>query len=375
MAKAKKKVLFTINSLRRNGPNVVLANMIEGLSSEDVEIWIVSLLAGDDVAYVEGLLGQYRQVHYENLGLTGLPQIITSGVVKLKPLLEKVQPDVIHSHGLFPDYVSSKLRGFRLVTTVHNAPFEDYINRWGKIKGFLVAKWHMLLLRRFHVVVACSKASFDNIQNHLHVTPKTIHNAIGGKSHWTKALYRERIAVREQLGLKASDTVYIFNGSLVEGKNIRFLLESFASARTTEEKLIIVGDGPERAFAEKFAGETVKIVGFQEDPLPYLAASDVYISASKSEGFSISILEAIKYGLYLFLSDIPSHREVIELSGEKKLGSVFAFGAFHESILDFRKETMPFDKKAMIMFGNKHFTAELMMKSYLVFYWENKNEI
>ena len=51
--------------------------------------------------------------------------------------------------------------------------------------------------------------------------------------------------------------------------------------------------------------------------------SDVYVSASKSEGFSISVLEALSCGLGLLLSDIPSHREVVEMGQDVYLGETF----------------------------------------------------
>ena len=56
--------------------------------------------------------------------------------------------------------------------------------------------------------------------------------------------------------------------------------------------------------------------------------SDVYVSASKSEGFSISVLEALSCGLGLFLSDIPSHREVVEMGQDVYLGEIFSSGDF-----------------------------------------------
>jgi glycosyltransferase involved in cell wall biosynthesis len=56
----------------------------------------------------------------------------------------------------------------------------------------------------------------------------------------------------------------------------------------------------------------VRFLGFQRDVAPLLASADVYISASETEGFPLSVLEARRCGLYLILSDIVSHREVLE---------------------------------------------------------------
>ena len=48
------------------------------------------------------------------------------------------------------------------------------------------------------------------------------------------------------------------------------------------------------------------------DVLPYLQAVDYFISASSDEGLPNSVLEALATGLPVLLSDIPSHREILE---------------------------------------------------------------
>jgi len=81
--------------------------------------------------------------------------------------------------------------------------------------------------------------------------------------------------------------------------------------------LLLVGDGPERAALETQArslgiADRVRFAGFQTDPAPYLAAMDAFVLPSRSEGLSISLLEAMAAGVPVFVTDAGASREVIE---------------------------------------------------------------
>ena len=81
--------------------------------------------------------------------------------------------------------------------------------------------------------------------------------------------------------------------------------------------LLLVGDGPERRALEEQArllgaADRVRFAGFQSDPAPYLAAMDAFVLPSRSEGVSISLLEAMAAGVPVFATDAGASREVIE---------------------------------------------------------------
>ena len=97
-----------------------------------------------------------------------------------------------------------------------------------------------------------------------------------------------------------------------------------------KEYLLILGNGEDENLCRTLADNHVIFAGFQPNPYQYMAISDIYTSASSSEGFSISVLEALHCGLGLFLSDIPSHREVIEQASGVYLGEYFSKDNFAE---------------------------------------------
>lgn len=63
----------------------------------------------------------------------------------------------------------------------------------------------------------------------------------------------------------------------------------------------ILGDGPEKNKLYKFIEEKnlnnkIKLLGFHDNPYPYIAASDIYVCSSYAEGYNTAITEALILG-------------------------------------------------------------------------------
>jgi glycosyltransferase involved in cell wall biosynthesis len=368
----KKTIIYTINTIKKNGPNVVLENMIKGLD-DGYKVYVVSFLDSNDNEAVKKL-ETYGVSHF-GLNYASKKDILRKGARDLQRIINMLNPDVIHSHGIFPDYVSSKVvTSVKRITTIHNLPFEDYRNHFGALLGTFMAKWHISLLKKFDYIIACSETSY----NHLKFYTKNenvyfVRNAINSEEHWDLKKEYIRNKIRKQLGLSSKDTVYIFVGSLTKGKNIQLLVDGFKRNHQQDERLIILGTGDELAYCKKNKDDSIILAGFQKNVNEYYFASDIYISASKSEGFSISILEALEAGLYLFLSDIPAHLEVMNVNKHAFIGAAFKASTFDSDLVGFRNRYLKrHDRSNVIAFKNKYFTARRMMQQYKKYYAESR---
>lgn len=105
-------------------------------------------------------------------------------------------------------------------------------------------------------------------------------------------------------------------GRLAPYKNNRLLIDSFRLL-DLQAQLVVVGDGPQRAALAAAAKNDprIQVVGYLEraalDRL--LLAAWVVASLSEHEAFGMGLLEGLLAGARVVASDIPPHREVVEL--------------------------------------------------------------
>jgi N-acetyl-alpha-D-glucosaminyl L-malate synthase BshA len=87
--------------------------------------------------------------------------------------------------------------------------------------------------------------------------------------------------------------------------------------RSVPARLLLVGDGPELATAYRMARELgisslIHAVGAQEEVLPLLSISDVFLLPSAQESFGLAALEAMACEVPVVASKVGGIPEVIE---------------------------------------------------------------
>ncbi|MBR8342422.1 glycosyltransferase [Burkholderia ambifaria] len=101
-------------------------------------------------------------------------------------------------------------------------------------------------------------------------------------------------------------------GRLVQLKGFDMLIRAFARVRAAhrDATLTIVGEGPERACLEALVEtealtEYVTLPGFREDIGSAFRDADLFVCASRAEGFGNVIVEALSFGLPVVSTDCP----------------------------------------------------------------------
>ena len=103
-------------------------------------------------------------------------------------------------------------------------------------------------------------------------------------------------------------------GRLERQKGFDVLVDAFA--RLPEGRLLLVGDGSERAALEQQVAllgleHRVRLTGWIEDPRALLDEADVFALPSRFEGFPLAVVEAMLAGLPLVAADVGSVREAV----------------------------------------------------------------
>ena len=152
----------------------------------------------------------------------------------------------------------------------------------------------------------------------------------------------DRRARREALGFGA-EAVFIFAGRLAAVKNVPGLVTAFLAVQTRgapPARLLILGDGEERNSVRSLVaahplGERVMLLGEQADVRSYLAAADVFVLNSRSEGTPRALLEAMAMGLPALCPAVGNIPEIIRGRGWlAEPGSQLSLENEMQSVLD-----------------------------------------
>lgn len=114
-------------------------------------------------------------------------------------------------------------------------------------------------------------------------------------------------------------------------KDFTTLIKAFGELKKEEkleEKLVIVGDGPDKIKLEElvnnFKIEDVVFLGKKSNPYIWMRNSELFILSSKYEGFGLVLAEALLVGTKVISSDCPvGPREILE---NGKNGELFEVG-------------------------------------------------
>jgi glycosyltransferase involved in cell wall biosynthesis len=235
--------------------------------------------------------------------------IVSSTIPTLRHIAE-FRPDLIHAHFAVPTGVLALATSFMarlpyLITVqlgdVPGAIPEqtDALFRW--LNPLIRPIW-----RRAAAVVSVSKFVGELAQKAYGHEPIVIPNGIS-------------LSGRPGVPQPATGAPrLIFVGRLNSQKNLHSLPPILAKLRQFTWDLDLVGDGAERAsletaFAEVELADRVHFHGWLDRPLveAKMRAAEIFIFPSFVEGLSLAVLEALKFGLLLLTSNIPTLRECV----------------------------------------------------------------
>lgn len=315
------KILYIINYIENGGPSKVVLNLMNKLDKKKFEVSLLTLKNKNNELLIKEI--ESNGINVKQLNYTSNFAIIKNKK-NIRNIINSFSSDIIHSHGLIPDFVSSSRQvKSHKVTTIHNNMYEDYINSFGKLKGKLYIYWHQICLKKIDRIICCSKTSYDSLKK-LQLNSFYIRNGIDLPP------IDDSKDIRALLGIPKNAIVYIYCGNLTYGKRILELVDLMKDNMSDNEYLLILGKGPLYDEVVKKSTANIKVLGFITNVLDYYNISDVYISNSSSEGFSISVIEALGSGLHVLLSDIPSHKECFEIDDKIYIGEYFNSSNFAE---------------------------------------------
>lgn len=266
--------------------------------------------------------------------------------------------DIIDSHFAYPDgYAATRLGkwlGVPVTITLRGTEARHSNN----------PRLRPLLVRALHSASRVFSVS-DSLRRHAMSLgiPESKMRVVGNGVDTAKFHPVPRSDARAQLGIDMDAQVLISVGGLVERKGFHRVIECLPELKIRYPKLVylIVGgasaEGDMRAQLEQQVAalglqDTVRFLGtMPADKLKWpLSAADVFVLATRNEGWANVFLEAMACGLPVVATDVGGNAEVVCNSS---LGTIVPFGdsaALSAAIADALRK--PCDRAAIIAYAH-----------------------
>ena len=365
----KKKILIRIGSLRHGGAEKVLVTFLKNLPKDQYEIdLLLNLYSGKYLAEVPDWINvlylnkgemittnriqdipkkAYR-VLYQKL-LQKFPKILYSTILKNK----KYDVEFAAIHGMRDDILNSPIKSSKKIVWIHNdlrkTEFHNYTDQ--EIRKFF--GFDKIMVISEHI-----QKDFENLaQNEVEKSKIVrIYNPLDTEEILLKS-QEPRIKNQDQ------QPTFVSVGTVFPQKGFDRLLKVHKKLLDEgfKHRIQIIGDGYDfenikNLKTELGANETAEMLGFTDNPYPYIKAADFYILSSRYEGFPTVLFEAITLKKNIIATDVSGVQEMLEngklglivenseegiYQGMKKaLTNPESFSQYQENLKDYK---MPFN--------------------------------
>jgi glycosyltransferase involved in cell wall biosynthesis len=305
----KPRLLILITLAEAGGAQTSVSLLLPGLTDE-FEVTVAAHGSGPlrDAARAAGV----PFVHLEHMRRAIRPWQDALALLELVRLCRRLRPDIVHAHSSKAGALGRLAAAFARVPvrifTVHGWSFAAY----GGLPGRLYL-WAERRLRRLTTTVVCVAAASRDVG----VTARAcdaertlvIHNAVDANA----------FAAPTPLG---GTPRIVSIGRFAFPKDFATLVEAL-TATQADYRAAFVGAGPllkevEATILERGLAERIDLLGNRGDVPAVLACADVFVLSSCSEGFPVSILEAMAAGLPVVATNVGGVNESV-VDGETGL--------------------------------------------------------
>lgn len=342
------KIAYVVPSLINSGPLKVVHQLVSELS-EDNEI---------DVYYFKVVQGREQ-----------LKFLVPTYKIKFIEAIDFDKYDIIHSHGIMSDaYVwwhSFAIKKAKTVTTLHNYAKEELTFTYGFIKGYIFIYLWQLATSKHDKIIVLSKNALQYYK----------------KFWWNKSLayvyngvqYNKNKEYNELVNNK-KEKIKIGSIASAGGINIRKGIDQIIKAlvKLPSYELYIAGKKSEESNVLENLAKSLEVfdrvhfVGYVTDMDSFISDMDIFIVASRSEGFPLSLQEIVSYKKPVICSNIAIFKEIFS---EDEVGffKLEDIDNLVEVIKSFRNAKSEYPQKAYTRFLAEY-TSKMMARNYLEIY-------
>ena len=363
---SKLKIVYIVSTLVKSGPVNVLYNLVKFIDKTKFDITIITL---SPESAKHSRMNEFKAlgINLKSLNLSRLQGYFYGGL-KLKKIVDEIQPDIIHTHCFRSNLFSALfLKKYKRCSTVHSDYKVDLTKLYPGIIGWVLFLLNHISLFLIKNNICCSEILAESLnKRYKYINFSYVNNGIDTEVFKPVA---NKISLRKTLNLPEQNKIFIWVGSFLDRKNPLLLVNTIKELNNPNLFFVFCGDGKLLpAIKEETEGfKNVIFTGNVDNISEYLQASDFYISTSLSEGLPMAVIEAMACGLPCVLSNIPQHKIVMK----KDVGYTYNIDNIKELmnkiniILERNYKQLSLNSIEVIQ---NNFTAQIMSKNYKEIY-------
>ncbi|MFT4974536.1 MAG: glycosyltransferase involved in cell wall biosynthesis, partial [Myxococcota bacterium] len=301
------RIIELIPTLSVGGAERVVALLAEALSAEH-DVTVVVLGSSSD-SWIEV---QLRAAGVAVVFLDKPPGLSPATVARLARQLQRLRPDVVHSHLHVLKYLLPAQLTWRcpVVHTLHNIAEHEAVS--------LDRALQQLAFRAGVAAVSIGGAVTESVERVYGRPPHAvITNGIPVTDY--QAPPQAGAAIRAELSLPPSAPVFVAVGRLNPQKHHAALLTALSDPRLAalDARLIVAGEGELRpeleAQIERLGlSDRAQLLGVRSDVPALLAAADAFVISSTWEGNPLAVMEAMSAGCPVVATAVGCVPELVE---------------------------------------------------------------
>lgn len=311
------RILHVIPNLVKGGAQRIALDICNGLHSRpEVKVALLYWEGENQFEFLSENLETHKLNIQYQLSFSGQHTIIIS---EYEAFVDDFKPDIIHSH-LYPAELVSRENPRKDVSYfTHCHDNIRQFQRWNiKMMGSKQKSVEYLERKRLMKRYQKCNNQFIAISKdvHLYLESNLSKSLVNNIHLLPNGFNYEGFSNKVKSDL--SHPVRLINvGNFVPVKNQKFLVHCLKQLNEEEVILRLIGDGVTRKEVEEVVTmlelkDSVELLGTPDNISKELAASDIYVHASKSEAFGLVLLEAMAAGLPVVSLDGKGNRDLIQ---------------------------------------------------------------
>lgn len=307
-----KKIVFSMPNLPGGGAEKVLIDILRNLSEDKYDITL--LLNEKKGIYLEQVPQNVKLISIQEK-CKAIPIRVINKIGKFFPrtlyrlvVKEKYDVEIAFMEGLPTRLIGSSNNVYsKKIAWVHIDLLKYHFTKNEFKQGGELNSYN-----QFDEIIFVSndaKESFETLFNRNKSNKRVIYNPI---------ISHEIIKKSNELNVEFDEFTIVSVGRLNLQKGYDRLIRVHAKlVELYPHRLMIIGEGNEREKLEKIINElgvsdTVELKGFIKNPYPYIKASNVFVSSSLAEGYSLVVAESIILGKAIVSTETTGPKELLD---------------------------------------------------------------